>query len=67
MNFCPECGNPTDNDMRACKGHCSYLRMTGHDEGMIGDIGMTLTCNCCEDCRELCHESLMNEYTNYSI
>jgi len=67
MNKCPECGKPTDNELRACKGHCSYLRMTGHDEIIIGDIKTTMSCNCCDDCRELCHQDMMEEYKDIKI
>lgn len=64
MENCGECGKPTENEMMACKGHCSYLRMTGHPESLIGDIKLTRSCNCCDACRELCHQSFMEEYTD---
>ncbi len=56
MDKCDECGGPTDNEYRACKGACSQEIHYGGD---LMDTRFLMSCNCCETCRWLCHDSFM--------
>lgn len=55
-DMCEDCGGETENEGSACKGACSQARHYGED---VFDTKGLMTCNCCDDCREKCHESFM--------
>lgn len=39
---------------------CAYQYEEENDVAMHGHNGC-VTCNCCDECRQLCHEALFNE------
>jgi len=58
--ICPECGKETSNEFSACKGACTQQRVQGVPEHLIGGVEI-MSCDCCDDCRELCYQSFMDE------
>lgn len=57
-NSCQDCGNPTDNDYRACAGACASERHYGNDMVDLDTKGLR-GCDCCEECRNKCHDSFL--------
>ena len=49
---CQECKGDTCNEGSACSGAFAQ-------SGNIYDTTMLTTCNCCDNCREKCHEEFM--------
>lgn len=60
---CDECGKTTDNEFRPCAGAVAEERSQNVPEPI--DCKGLASCNCCESCRDKCHEDWMKE--NYKV
>lgn len=59
METCCNCGKDSENEDRPCAGAVAEEREQNVPEPLIGQ-GLQ-TCNCCDNCRSLCHNSWMEE------